>query len=183
MHSTLSDRTPGKPRSGQLPEGGSFRGLDRLGGSYSALVSPKSKKARCSVEIPSKLADHFRALLASQKVADSPFVFQTEIGEPLDPGAVYDVIQDAQNCAGSRRFGLHGLRHLYSSLLVASGADVKFGQERLGHASAVTTLNIYSHAITSQDSKYVTAVEVALHSVSNLLANSQERNSEGKKPD
>jgi integrase len=165
-----------------LLEGGSFRGVDRLGDSCLALVSPKSKKARRIIEMPPKLADLLRALHASQKAVDSPFVFQNEIGEPLDPDAVYDVIHDAQDRAGSRRFGLHGLRHLYSSLLVASGADVKFAQERLGHASAVTTLNIYSHAITKHGSKYAAAVEAAFPFVSNLLANGQEGNSGEVKP-
>jgi integrase len=55
-------------------------------------------------------------------------------------------------------------------LLVANKADVKFAQERLGHASVLTTLNIYSHAITKQGREYAEAVEAAFPFVSNLLA-------------
>jgi integrase len=156
-----------------LLDAGSFRGVDRLGDSCLALISPKSRKARRSVEIPPKLLDLLKGLRASQKSRETSFVFQTEIGQPLDPDGVYDVIHAAQDKAGARRFGLHGLRHLYSSLLVATGADVKFAQERLGHASAVTTLNIYSHAITEHGREYAAAVEAAFPFVSNLLAEGQ----------
>jgi integrase len=39
----------------------------------------------------------------------------------------------------------HDLRHYYASLLIAQGANVKTVQTRLGHASAVETLDVYSH--------------------------------------
>ena len=39
----------------------------------------------------------------------------------------------------------HSLRHYYASLLIRHGESVKTVQERLGHSSAVTTLNTYSH--------------------------------------
>ena len=75
--------------------------------------------------------------------------------------------------AESRRFGLHGLRHLYCRLLVANKADVKFAQERLGHSSGMTTLNIYSHVITDHGREYAAAVEAPFPFVSNLLATGQ----------
>ena len=65
---------------------------------------------------------------------------------------------------------MHGLRHLYSSLLVANKVDVKFAQARLGHASAATTLNIYSHEITKHGREYAAAIEAAFPFVSSLLA-------------
>ncbi|WP_448629546.1 site-specific integrase [Cellulomonas soli] len=43
------------------------------------------------------------------------------------------------------RLTVHDLRHTHASLLLASGADVKVIQERLGHASATITLNTYAH--------------------------------------
>jgi len=156
-----------------LFEGGLFRGVDRLSDTGLALVSPKSKRARRTIEMPPKLSDLLKALRADQKYRENSFVFQNEIGQPLDPDGVYDVIHAAQDKAGARRFGLHGLRHLYSSLLVASGADVKFAQERLGHASAMTTLNIYTHAMTEHGREYAAAVEAAFPFVSNLLAERQ----------
>ena len=145
----------------KLLAGGEFRNVERVGNTGLALVTPKSKKARRSVEMPEKIAKLLATLRDREKESGSQFVFQTEIGAPLDPDGVYDVLHAAQDKAESRRFGLHGLRHLYSSLLIANKADVKFAQARLGHASAATTLNIYSHAITDRGREYAAAVEAA----------------------
>lgn len=145
----------------KLLVGGEFRSVERIGDTCLALVTPKSKKARRTVEMPEKIAKLLASLQDREKESGSQFVFQTEIGAPLDPDSVYDVLHAAQKKAGARPFGLHGLRHLYSSLLVANKADVKFAQDRLGHASAVTTLNIYSHAITDRGREYAAAVEAA----------------------
>lgn len=85
---------------------------------------------------------------------------------------MYEVLHTAQDAAEVEHFGLHGLRHLYSSLLINSGAPVKDAQARLGHASATTTLDIYAHAISEDGRKFSDAVEQAFSSVSNLLAES-----------
>lgn len=42
---------------------------------------------------------------------------------------------------------LHDLRHTHASLMLASGVPVKVVQERLGHASATITLDVYSHVL------------------------------------
>jgi integrase len=39
----------------------------------------------------------------------------------------------------------HGLRHYYASLLIHAGESVKTVQARLGHASAMETLDTYGH--------------------------------------
>jgi integrase len=45
----------------------------------------------------------------------------------------------------------HQLRHFYASALIAGGASVKVVQKRLGHASAVITLNTYGHLWPGDD--------------------------------
>jgi integrase len=52
--------------------------------------------------------------------------------------------------AAAQRAGLpgetfHSLRHWYASTLIAAGLSVRLVQDRLGHSSAVMTLNVYSH--------------------------------------
>lgn len=39
------------------------------------------------------------------------------------------------------------LRHTYATLLLAAGENVKVVSERLGHASAALTLDVYSHVV------------------------------------
>lgn len=45
----------------------------------------------------------------------------------------------------------HGLRHTAATALVASNVDLKTVQARMGHASASTTANFYTHAIRAND--------------------------------
>jgi integrase len=62
-----------------------------------------------------------------------------------------------------------GGRHFYCSLLQESGASLKRAQERMGHASPTTTLDIYTHSVTEEGRKYAAAVEAAFPFVGNLL--------------
>lgn len=43
--------------------------------------------------------------------------------------------------------GLHDLRHFHATQLIALGVPIPNVSKRLGHASAVTTLRVYAHAI------------------------------------
>ncbi|GEM_PF-5519899 len=142
-------------------EAGVFRNVNRVGQTGLALLPPKSEKASREIEIPPNLATLLAALRKQQNGSSCPFVFQTELGGPIDPDGLYDTLYAAQDAAQVRRFGLHGLRHLYASLLHDRGASVKFQQERLGHANASTTMDTYTHAITDQGRAYAESVEAA----------------------
>lgn len=162
-------RTLQRVKKAYLSEG-VFRGVEALGNTGLALVAPKSKRARRTVELPAKLATILGELRARQNGTACPFVFQSDLGAPLDPDGIYGILHEAQDNAGVRRFGLHGLRHLFASLLVSSGADIKFAQDRLGHASATTTLDIYSHVVTESGREFAEKVEAAFPFVSVTLA-------------
>jgi integrase len=43
------------------------------------------------------------------------------------------------------RWGFHGLRHYYATLLIHAGASVKTVQLALGHSTPTITLNEYVH--------------------------------------
>jgi integrase len=58
--------------------------------------------------------------------------------------------------------GFHGLRHYYASLLIRHGESVKTVQARLGHASAVETLDTYSHLWPDSDDRTRDAVDSVL---------------------
>lgn len=46
---------------------------------------------------------------------------------------------------------LHSMRHTHATMLIAGGCDIKTVQTRMGHASAVMTLDVYSHAVPKND--------------------------------
>lgn len=70
----------------------------------------------------------------------------------------------------SPEFRFHDLRHYYASMLIASGADVKVVQKRLRHASAATTLRIYTHLWPDADQTTRAAVGRAMGPLINNAA-------------
>ena len=58
----------------------------------------------------------------------------------------------------TKRIGWHAFRHSYSTLLKASGTDIKVMQELLRHASTRVTLDTYTQAVTPAKRAAQTAV-------------------------
>lgn len=56
----------------------------------------------------------------------------------------------------------HGLRHTSATLLISQGHDIKTISARLGHSTASTTMNIYSHALRSADTAAADGLEAML---------------------
>lgn len=65
--------------------------------------------------------------------------------EPLYDNAITWRWRATRSAAGLPQVRLHDLRHFYASGLVAAGCDVVTVQRALGHSTATTTLNTYSH--------------------------------------
>ena len=70
--------------------------------------------------------------------------------------------QDRRALFGFEGVKLHSLRHTHATLLIASGCDIKTVQTRMGHSSAVMTLDVYSHAVPKND-------ELAAASINSML--------------
>ncbi len=87
-------------------------------------------------------------LLISGKVIPikaNNIVFTNNKGTYLNPpkaGQVNDRICRKYNL---KRITIHGFRHTHCSLLFEAGASIKEVQERLGHDSIKTTMEIYAH--------------------------------------
>jgi integrase len=73
-------------------------------------------------------------------------VFTSLTGRPLRRTRFSDIWRPAAAAAGlGDGVTFHDLRHDYASLLIRHGESVKVVQKRLGHKSAVETLDTYSH--------------------------------------
>ncbi len=57
---------------------------------------------------------------------------------------------------------IHDLRHTHASWMIAEGVDMKTLQERLGHESIVTTMDLYGHLMPDARAKAAAAAEAAL---------------------
>jgi integrase len=123
---------------------GSFKNIKWHYSTTLAVVPPKSKTSKRTVNMPGQLADLLQQLRAFIH-NESPFVFQQNAeGGPMHPEKLDDVLHDAQDRAGVKRFGFHGLRHLYASRLREAGASPAHTFNRMGHAS-ITMTNRYTH--------------------------------------
>ena len=54
---------------------------------------------------------------------------------------------------------MHGARHSHATLLLKAGTHPKVVQERLGHASVMTTLDLYSHTVPGLQEQAVADLE------------------------
>jgi integrase len=82
----------------------------------------------------------------AEPAADDDFIF-TRDGDFIDPEyfskwIALPLIRKATNGKVTR---FHDLRHFLASMLIADGADPKYIQDQLGHASITTTFDTYGH--------------------------------------
>ncbi len=120
------------------------RQLQRDGSSY--VVRPPKYGSERVVYLPDDLmtilSQHVNAHLPD--AAPERWLF-TVGEEPLYDNAITWRWRATRSAAGLPQVRLHDLRHFYASGLVAAGCDVVTVQRALGHSTATTTLNTYSH--------------------------------------
>ena len=78
------------------------------------------------------------------------FVFTTGVGTPIHPRSLTRTWHHLQKQAGVTKVRLHDLRHLHASLAIRQGMDAKVLADRLGHARASFTLDVYTHLFDEQ---------------------------------
>jgi len=94
-----------------------------------------------------------RARSSGVTVADTAFVFSapSDGSVPWLPNRVTkQFIRHLRRC-GVGRFRLHDLRHFMATQMLGHGVSVVTVAQRLGHARASTTLNVYGHCIPGAD--------------------------------
>ncbi len=73
-------------------------------------------------------------------------VFCTDKGSVHDDANLHHrVFAPTLKKAGLRKIRIHDLRHIYASLLINQGENLKHVQQQLGHASITTTVGRYGH--------------------------------------
>ena len=87
-------------------------------------------------------------ILRRRKVdAISQWIFPDPVKpeDPVDPNAAYRHMKTLLQRAGLPSIRFHDLRHTFATLALENGMDVKTLSAMLGHVSAATTLDIYTH--------------------------------------
>jgi len=100
------------------------------------------------------LSEHLRS-----SNSEAGWLFTGEGEEPPPPNTVHHRRRTVRAKAGIGRIRLHDMRHFYAGGLIAAGCDVVTVQRALGHASATTTLNTYSHLWPTAEDRTRNAAE------------------------
>jgi len=108
---------------------------------------PKTQSSYRIVPLPQVVVDALSDHLRRHPAAADDFVFTAPEGGPIvRTSFMHAAWRPAAEAAGlPKGVGLHSLRHFYASALIRSGLSVRVVSERLGHANAAMTLNVYAH--------------------------------------
>ncbi|HLZ70486.1 MAG TPA: site-specific integrase [Dehalococcoidia bacterium] len=118
---------------------------------------PKTARGRRTLGLPARAVAALRRrrthqteerLAAGPAWQDTDLIFTTAIGTPIERGNIlrrsfWPLLEQA----GLPRIRFHDLRHTAATILLADGENVKAVQERLGHAAAAMTLDVYGHVL------------------------------------
>ena len=112
------------------------------------ISEPKTKAAFRTIILPHVMVEVIREY---QKDAFSHLMFPSRLkpDQPIDPGHIRKRLQVILERAGCKKIRFHDLRHTFATMSLEHGMDLKTLSTIIGHVSAKTTLNIYTH-ITSE---------------------------------
>ena len=100
------------------------------------------------------------------QLTDETLVFSHPDGSPRVPSTLTLAFRCLTKQIGLEGVRLHDLRHTMVSLYLQQGVSPKTVAERLGHASVVITLDLYSHCLPSVQeaaaAQFDAAMEAAL---------------------
>lgn len=123
---------------------------------------------------PPKTESSIRTIMVSQQVLEalkglkkytySKWVFPSpkDSSRPKDPESTAKGIKRVLTKAGCPNVRFHDLRHTYASLALEYEMDIKTLSVVLGHASAKTTLDVYSHVTDNMQMKAATNIEAMI---------------------
>ena len=119
-----------------------------LVGGRITISEPKTKAAFRNIILPPVMVEVIREY---QKDAFSHLMFPSRLkpDQPIDPGHIRKRLQVILERAGCKKVRFHDLRHTFATMSLEHGMDLKTLSTIIGHVSAKTTLNIYTH-ITSE---------------------------------
>jgi integrase len=137
---------------------------------------PKSGRAR-AIAMPTFLTTELRSHKAKQaeqflacgirQTSDTLVCCDVE-GRPYQPrGITHSFAAAVSKANGIPRVRFHDLRHTHATQLLAAGVHPKVAQERLGHSTISTTLDLYSHVTPTMQREAAERLDAGLgHAIS-----------------
>jgi integrase len=108
------------------------------------ISEPKTKTSIRTIILPK---DIVKMLARYKETINSKWMFPSPVKEdmPRNPSAVRKILARTLKKAGCKHIRFHDLRHTFATTALANGMDIKTLSAIIGHNSAATTLNIYTH--------------------------------------
>jgi len=131
----------------------------------------KTKKLKKVSKFPPVVMELLKRFKAEQeeeakqigsKWQDCDRLFTQWDGSPMHPQTPYKWLMKFCERAGVPFRNIHSLRHLHASLLIYQGMDVVTVSSDMGHSTAGTTLNLYSHMFQEAKARNCNAITAAL---------------------
>lgn len=118
------------------------------------LFTPKTKKSIRTISIDPFVVDLLQRHQMEQEMVkqhnhmfyqDYSFIFASSDGYPLTVTLINDRMKRVLALTGiDKSLSSHSWRHTHTALLIEAGVHIKEIQERLGHSSIQTTMDIYA---------------------------------------
>jgi integrase len=107
---------------------------------------PKTKASIRTVILPPSVVNVLEEYKDQQNQV-SRWLFPSPVKEdsPLDPDSIGRRMHKIMDAAGVKQVRFHDLRHTFATNAIEGGMDPKTLSAVIGHVSAATTLDIYSH--------------------------------------
>ncbi len=105
---------------------------------------PKTKSSIRTILLPPYMLEVL-AEMKKNKTCDWMFPSPVKEGQPRSPGSLLQRFKLILKRSGCKDIRFHDLRHTFATMAIENGMDVKTLSGIIGHISAETTLNIYSH--------------------------------------
>jgi integrase len=138
------------------------RQIQRENGGFE-VRTPKAESER-TVYLAPKLVEMLTEHVRLYRPGDDParWLFTGEGDDPPHQNTVGHRWRATKIKAKVEKLRLHDLRHFYASGLIAQGCDVVTVQRALGHSTATTTLNTYSHLWPTAEDRTRKAAEAMM---------------------
>ena len=119
---------------------------------------PKTKAGRRTIILPPAMLE---MLQEYRKGVFSQWMFPSRIKpeQPIDPDRIRKQLHRILERAGCKDVRFHDLRHTFATMSLENGMDVKTLSAIIGHVSAATTLDVYTHVTNEMQQKAARSID------------------------